>query len=76
MNKDAMNKKAFWLNVAVGVVWIGIGLRDLFAPHLFKIDGRVATTSTVILNFAVGVMFLLVAFSFHQAMTRGLKSKS
>ena len=76
MNKNAMNKKAFWLNVAVGVVWIGIGLRDLFAPHLFKIDGRVATNSTVILNFAVGVMFMLVAFSFHQASARELKSKS
>ena len=48
---------AVWVCAAVGVIWMGIGLRDFFAPHLFRFDGRVAATSTVILDFAVGAIF-------------------
>jgi hypothetical protein len=63
-----MNKrKAFWLTTLAGVIWFGIGLRDIFAPHLFRFDGRVADSSTVSLDFALGVMFLLIAFGFLQA---------
>ncbi len=71
-----MNKTtAIWINAAVGALWVGIGLRDLIAPNLFRFDGRVATTSTIILDFAVGVIFLFVALSFHLARSRNLQNK-
>jgi len=60
-----MNKKVSLLFAVVGFVWIAIGLRDFFTPHLFRFDGRVATTSTIVLNLAVGAIFLLATFSFH-----------
>jgi hypothetical protein len=59
-------KMAVWLNVAVGVVWILIGLRDLFAPHLFRFDGQVAATGTLVLDFVAGAAFLLCALSLRQ----------
>ncbi|MBA3355792.1 MAG: hypothetical protein H0U18_07620 [Pyrinomonadaceae bacterium] len=64
------------LSATVGIIWICVGLRDLFAPHFFRFDGQVATTSTVVLDFAVGAILLLAAFSFHQAKSRDLQSKS
>jgi len=80
---NTVNKKtARWfnlssrLNAAVGIIWICVGLRDLFAPHFFRFDGQVATTSTVVLDFAIGAIFLLAAFSFHQAKSRDLQTKS
>jgi hypothetical protein len=55
------------LNVAVGAVWILIGLRDLFAPHIFRLDGQAAaTTGTLVLDFAAGAPFILCAFSLRQ----------
>ena len=72
-----MNKTtAFWITAAVGALWIGIGLRDLFAPHLFRFDGRVADNSTVILDFAVGTLFLIAALSFRKAKLRDVQDKS
>ena len=69
------NTTAFRVNAAVGILWIGIGLRDLILPHLFRFDGRVAATSMIILDFAVGAVFLFVALSFYLAKPRALKSK-
>jgi hypothetical protein len=72
-----MNKRtAFWLTAVVGLVWIGIGLRDVFAPHVFRFDGRVATDSTVILDFVVGAAFLLAALSLRGPKSSGLHRRS
>jgi hypothetical protein len=60
-------KLAVWLCAVVGVVWMVIGLRDVFAPHLFRFDGRVAEGSTILLDFASGVVFLGCAFALRQA---------
>lgn len=57
-------KIAFWLTAAVGVLWLGIGLRDLFAPGLFSFSPSIASNSTIVLNFVTGVLFLLCALSF------------
>ncbi len=61
-----MTKKAFWLSAVVGVLWIGIGLRDLFAPGLFSISPSVASRSTIVLDFIAAAGFLACAFSFRQ----------
>lgn len=66
-----MKKAAFWINVVVGLFWIGIGLRDVFAPHLFRFDGQVATKSTIILDFVVGALFLFSALALRKANSRG-----
>lgn len=62
-----MTKTAVWLCAVVGMVWIGVGLHDLFAPHLFRFDGQVAAGSTLILDFAAGATFLACAFCLHHA---------
>jgi len=56
-----------WLNAAVGILWIGIALRDLFAPHLFSFSPNVASNSTIVLDVAAGATFLFCAFWFNQA---------
>jgi hypothetical protein len=67
------NKTAFWfnnavwLNFAVGMVWLGLGLRDLFAPRLFRFDGQVVVGSTIMLEFAAAAIFLVSAFCLRQA---------
>lgn len=60
-------RRAILLNFAVGLVWIGIGLRDLFAPGLFSFSPTVASSSTIVLDFAAGAAFLFCAFFFRQA---------
>jgi hypothetical protein len=62
-----MKKAAFWLPLVAGVFWIGIGLRDLFAPSLFNFSGRIGSNSTMILDFATGAIFLFVALTFPNA---------
>lgn len=78
-----MNKKrARWFKAAVGVtaaaglMWVGIGLRDLFAPHLFRFDGQAAAAGTVILDFAAGAVFLFTALSLYKAKSRDLQGTS
>jgi len=66
-----MVRKAFWINAVVGLFWIGIGLRDAFAPHLFRFDGRVATNSTITLDFVVGIVFLIAAVSLRSIKSPG-----
>jgi hypothetical protein len=76
------NKTARWFNAAirinavVGIVWIVIGLRDIFAPHLFRFDGQVATNGKIILDFAAGTVFLFTALSLHKAKPPDLQSTS
>lgn len=67
---------AFRVNAAVGISWIGIGLRDLFAPHLFRFDGQVAAPGMAILDLAVGSVFLFTALSLHKARPHDLQSTS
>lgn len=63
-----MTKKiALWLNIAIGIIWIGIGLRDMFAPGLFSFSPTIASNSTIVLDFVAGVAFLFCAFCFRQS---------
>jgi hypothetical protein len=60
-------KTAVWLNAVVGIVWIGIALRDLFAPGLFSFSPSTAGKSTIVLDFAAGAAFLFCALCLRQA---------
>jgi len=55
-----------------GLIWIGIGLRDIFAPHLFRFDGQISTNTTVVLDFVVGGLLLLSALALRRAESSGL----
>ena len=67
-----MNKTtAFWITAVAGLLWTGIGLRDVFAPHLFTFDGQVATRSTIILDFVTGAVLLFAALTLRRTKSRG-----
>lgn len=68
--------KAFWITALVGLIWIGIGLRDLFVPHLFRFDGQVASNSTVILDFVAGAAFLFAALGLRKSRSSGSLHKT
>lgn len=70
--ENTVNSTAFWINAVVGLLWIGIGLRDLFAPHLFRFDGQVATRNTIILDFVAGGAFLVAALALWRTKSRRL----
>ncbi len=72
----AKSKTMMWLSIVAGVLWILAGMRDLFAPGFFSISGRTASGSSVALNFAIGIMFLVVAVSSQAARSHSLKNKS
>ena len=77
-----MKKTATWLNIAVGVLLIGIGFLDLFAPNFFAVNGRVGNTRSSFFDFASGVTFLCVGLVFYfvfnsnKAKSRELKQRS
>ena len=63
-----------WLFIAAGSLWILAGIRDLIAPGFFTISGREVSSSSVALNFAIGILFLVLASP--AAGFRNLKNKS
>ena len=41
----------FYIFLAAGVVWIAVGLRDLFAPGFLAQNGRVVSAGRIAVNF-------------------------
>ncbi len=61
-----MKNPAFWGFIVASVLWFGAGLRDLFAPGFLTFYGHPVSNSAVTLDFAIGAMFFVIAFSFHK----------
>lgn len=59
----AKPKIVMWLFILVGLLWILAGIRDLVAPGFFNISGRTVTGGSIALNFAIGIVFLIVGSS-------------
>jgi hypothetical protein len=59
----AKTKIVMWLFILAGLLWILAGIRDLFAPGFFSISGRTVSGSSIALDFAVGIVFLILASS-------------
>ena len=55
------SKAMIWLFLIAGVLWLLAGLRDVFAPGFFSINGRVVTGSEIGLEFAVAAVFIALA---------------
>ena len=58
----AKTKIVIWLFILAGLLWILAGIRDLFAPGFFSISGR-AVSGSIALDFAIGIVFLILASS-------------
>jgi hypothetical protein len=58
-----MKNPAFWGFIVASVLWFGAGLRDLFAPGFLTLYGHPVSNNAVALDFAIGAMFLVLAFS-------------
>jgi hypothetical protein len=56
-------KIVMWLFILAGLLWILAGIRDLFAPGFFNISGRTVSSSSIALNFVIGIVFLIIGSS-------------
>ena len=70
----AKPKIVMWLFILAGSLWILAGIRDLFAPGFFTISGRTVSGSSIALNFAIGIVFLVIGSS-QAGRIRSLKNK-
>jgi hypothetical protein len=52
-----------WLFIFAGTVWLIAGIRDLLAPGFFSISGRTVTVTGIVIDFALGIFFLMMAGS-------------
>lgn len=70
------HKAVTWLFLLAGLLWILAGVRDLLAPGFFNMSGRTVTGGSIALNFAIGIVFLIIGTS-QSARIRNLnKNKS
>jgi hypothetical protein len=69
------HKAVVWFFILTGVLWILAGLRDLFAPGFFNMSGRTVTGNSIALNFAIGIVFLVIGIS-QSSRTRNLKNRN
>jgi hypothetical protein len=75
LQRTIMKKIAIWLNILVGVLWIGIGLTALLGSHFLSFNGRVVSNGTAFFDVAAGVTFLCVGLVFY-FVSRSAKVKS
>jgi UPF0716 family protein affecting phage T7 exclusion len=58
MTKSTVVKGLF---IFAGTVWLIAGIRDLLAPGFFSINGRTVTVTGIVIDFALGIFFLMMA---------------
>ena len=69
------SKVAVWASLVAGLLWVGVGLRDTFAPGFFTMNGSVKSKLDIAMEFAAAATFLFVAAVFHMNRQR-IDSKS
>jgi hypothetical protein len=62
-NTMTKTKIVMWLFILAGLLWILAGIRDLFAPDFFSISGRTVSGGSIALDFAIGMVFLIIGSS-------------
>ena len=55
------HKVALWASLIAGLLWVGVGLRDTYAPGFFTMSGSVKSKLDIAMEFATGAVFLIVA---------------
>lgn len=56
---------AVWASLIAGLLWVGVGLRDTFAPGFFSMSGSVKGRLDIAMEFATGATFLVIAALFY-----------
>jgi hypothetical protein len=59
------SKIAVWASLIAGILWVGVGLRDTFAPGFFTMSGSVKSKLDIAMEFATAATFLSIAAVFH-----------
>jgi hypothetical protein len=55
------HKVAVWASLIAGLLWVGVGLRDTYAPGFFTMSGSVKSKLDIAMEFATGAVFLIIA---------------
>lgn len=55
------HKVAVWASLIAGLLWVGVGLRDTYAPGFFTMSGSVKSKLDIAMEFATGAVFLTIA---------------
>ena len=61
------HKVAVWASLVAGLLWIGVGLGDTYAPEFFNMSPGVKGRLAIAIEFATGAVFLLVAALFQRS---------
>lgn len=56
-----MDRNAMWLCLGTGVLWVIVGIRDIFAPSFFTMSPRNMGKIDITFEFAVAAAFLVAA---------------
>ena len=59
------SKTGVWLCFFCGLLWVLVGLRDIFAPRFFTMSPRVMTRLDIAMEFVAAATFLISAALFH-----------
>ena len=69
------HKIAVWASLVAGLLWVGVGLRDTYAPGFFTMSGSVKSKLDIAMEFATGAVFLLIAALFQRSRQAESKAK-
>lgn len=61
------SKTAIWVCLFTGLVWVFVGLRDIFAPRFFTMSPRVMSKLDITMEFAAAATFFIAAALFHMS---------
>jgi hypothetical protein len=64
------SKTVIWVWLIAALLWIIVGLRDIFAPRFFTMSPRVMTKLDIAMEFVAAAAFLIVAALFHRSMPK------
>jgi hypothetical protein len=59
------SKAAMWLCLFCALLWVFVGLRDIFGPRFFTMSPRVITWLDIAMEFVAAATFLIAAALFH-----------
>ena len=69
------HRVAMWASLIAGLLWVGVGLRDTYAPGFFTMSGSVKSGLDIAMEFATGAVFLLIAALFQRSRQQESKAK-
>ncbi len=56
----------FYIFLLIGVVWIAVGLRDIYGLGFLAQNGREVSDLRIAMNFFLGIFFLIIAWGLNR----------